>query len=118
MYASSTSIARSCHAASAIVTTTTATTSAAMRRMSAPLLGHLLRRSAAVLQRRLGRRDARDRQSEGRAGDVVEARGVEELDRRGVAAVFAADADLQVGTRLAAAFGRHRHELADAGGVE
>src|SRR5690606_22609750 len=51
--------------------------------------------AAAVAQRCLRRRESRDRDAERRAGDVVEARLVEELDRAGVPAVLAADAHLQ-----------------------
>ena len=51
----------------------------------------------------LGRRDARDRHAERRAAHVVEPGGVEEADRVRVAAVLAADADLEAGPRGAAA---------------
>ena len=44
----------------------------------------------------------RDRHPERRAGDVVQADRVEEVDRGGVAAVLAADAELEVGVDLAA----------------
>ena len=44
----------------------------------------------------------------GRAGDVVEPHAVEELDRARIAAVLAADPDLQLRLRLAAAPGRQR----------
>ena len=47
--------------------------------------------------RRLRRRDPRDRHPVTGARDVVDARVVEELDRVGVAAVLAADAELEVG---------------------
>ena len=50
--------------------------------------------------------------SVGRAGDVVEAGAVEEADGVGVAAVLAADAELEVGPALAAASGGHAHEPA------
>ena len=46
--------------------------------------------------------EARDRHPERRAGDVVEPHLVEEVDRRRVAAVLAADAEVQVGACLAA----------------
>src|SRR4051812_21299325 len=49
-----------------------------------------------VLDRRLRRGHARDRHAVRRAAHVVEARHVEERDRIRVAAVFAADAELQV----------------------
>ena len=53
-------------------------------------------------QRRLRRREPRDRHAVRRAAHVVEADLVEEVDRRRVAAVLAADAELEVGPRLAA----------------
>ena len=71
------------------------------------------------LKRRLGRGQPGDRHAEGRAAHVVEADLVAELDRRRVAAVFAADAALQV---LRACCGpcctAISHELADAADVE
>src|SRR5579871_3330665 len=57
---------------------------------------------SGCLEGRLRRRQPRDRQPVGGAGDVVEANLVAELDRRRVAAVLAADADLQLGLLLAA----------------
>ena len=56
----------------------------------------------AVADRRLGRGHARDRHAVGRAAHVVEPGHVEEVDRLGVAAVLAADAQLQVRLLLAA----------------
>ena len=51
----------------------------------------------------LRRRQPRDRHAERRAGDVVEAGAVAEVDRGRVAAVLAADADLEVRAASAAA---------------
>src|SRR5437899_8818282 len=48
-----------------------------------------------AFQLRLRRGQPRDGHAVGRAGHVVEAGAVEEADRRGVAAVLAAHADLQ-----------------------
>ena len=47
-------------------------------------------------QCRLRRREARDRHAIGRAAHVVEAHRVEEVNRRGIAAVFTADPELDV----------------------
>jgi hypothetical protein len=69
-------------------------------------------------QRGLGGGDAGDRHPEGRAADVVQAGHVEERDRVGVAAVLAADAELEVRARLAADPGGEAHEPADAGAVD
>src|SRR5512133_3995546 len=63
-------------------------------------------------------RDARYRHAERRAAHVVEARHVEEVDRVRVAAVLAADADLQIGLGLAARPRREPHEPAHARGVD
>src|SRR4051794_25050812 len=62
----------------------------------------------------LGGRHTGDRHAEGRAADVVQAGRVEEADRGRVAAVLAADPELEAGPRLAAVAGREPHELADA----
>ena len=53
-------------------------------------------------QRRLRGGEAGDRHAVGRAGDVVEAELVAELDRVRIAAVFAADAELDVRAGAAA----------------
>src|SRR4051812_26392866 len=63
-----------------------------------PLLSSTLR----LLDRRMCRGKARDGDSEGGAAHVVQAHVVAELDAAGVAAVFAADAALEVGGRLPA----------------
>src|SRR6185437_5785934 len=59
-----------------------------------------------------------DRDAERRARHVVEPDLVAEVHGVGVAAVFAADADLQVGPGLAALFDRDPHQPADAVTVE
>src|SRR5690606_32233280 len=55
-----------------------------------------------------------DGHPEGRAADVVHAHPVAELHRRRIAAVLAADADLEVGPGLAAALHADLHQLAYA----
>jgi hypothetical protein len=69
-------------------------------------------------QRSLRRREAGDRDAEGGARDIVEPRLFAEGDRGGIAAVLAADAELEVGTGLAAALSGDRDELANAFGVQ
>src|SRR5207249_7166333 len=49
-----------------------------------------------LLERCLGRGETGDGHAERRAGDVVHAHVVAELDRRGLAAVLPTDADLQL----------------------
>ena len=66
----------------------------------------------------LGGGELGDGNAEGRAAHVVKSGAVAELDGGGVAAVFAADADLEVLHGLAAAFDADLDELADAGLVE
>ena len=63
-------------------------------------------------------REACDGHAVRRAGDVVQPDLVAELDGRRVAAVFAADAAVQRGTRLAAEIDCHLHQFADADLVE
>src|SRR5688572_33050278 len=65
-------------------------------------------------QHALGRREARDRDTVGRAADIVQAGAVAELNRLGVAAVLAADADLEVAAGGAAALRADLHQLAHA----
>ena len=81
--------------------------------------GGLVRRcdagSAGRLARSdLGRRHAGDRHPVGRAGHVVEPGAVEEGDAVGIAAVLAADPELEVGTCLAADPRREADEPSDA----
>src|SRR5207248_8068326 len=66
----------------------------------------------------LGGGETSDRYAVGRARHVVEPDFAAELDRGGVAAMLAADAELDVGARLAAAFGGDPDHLADPGGVD
>ena len=61
-----------------------------------------------VLQRRLRRSEARDRDAVGRAGDVIEPQAVAEGDGVRIAAMLAADTELERGTGLAAAFEREQ----------
>src|SRR5581483_153279 len=68
--------------------------------------------SALGLDRGLRRGETGHGHAEGRAGDVVETRRVAEGDGGGIAAMLAADADLEAGPRLAAALGAEAHELA------
>src|SRR5438128_11511511 len=70
-----------------------------------------LRRSR---ESRLSRGEPRARHTEGRRRHVGQTGAMEEIDRRRVAAVLAADADLEVGLRLAAALDAHAHHGADA----
>ena len=65
-------------------------------------------------QRRLRRGEPRDRHAVGRARDVVEAGLWQKNDRGRIAAVLAADADLELGPRLAAALAADLDQLADA----
>ena len=58
--------------------------------------------------------EAGDGDTERAAGDVVQADVMAELDGGGIAAVLAADTELDVRTGGAAHFGGHLHELADA----
>ena len=73
---------------------------------------------AGGAQRGVGRGQAGDGHAVGRAGDVVEADGGEEGHRGGVAAVLAADADFEIGSRTAALIDANLHELANAAGVD
>src|SRR4051812_38589706 len=58
--------------------------------------------------------DTRDRHAERRAGHVIEACHVEELDRLRIAAVLAADAEPELRVGLAPDPGGQPHEPADA----
>ena len=70
------------------------------------------------LQHGLRRGEARERDAVRGAAHVVEADLVAELDRARLAAVLAADAELDVRLRLAAALDADAHEVADAFLVE
>src|SRR5262249_19387662 len=83
----------------------------------------LPRRASRLARRRLaerglGGRQARDRHPERRARDVVEPDGIAERDRSRIAAMLAADAELEIVPRLAPALDRNLDELADAFTVE
>src|SRR5262249_22272296 len=71
-------------------------------------------RREVLAQRGLRRRQPRDRQPIWRAGYVVEAEAMAEAHRTRIAAVFAADADLQTFALGAAALDGDAHQLADA----
>src|ERR1019366_10430379 len=73
---------------------------------------------AAGGERCLGRRQPGDRDPERRAGDVVHLECLAEGDRTRLAAVFAADTQLEVGARAAAEFAGHLDQLSDADLVE
>src|SRR5436305_705516 len=67
-------------------------------------VARVLRRADGLLaQRRLCRRKPGDRHAKRRAGDIIESDPVAESDRGGVAAVLAADAELDVRPCAAAA---------------
>src|SRR5208283_4944766 len=70
------------------------------------------------LDRGLRRRQLRHRQAEGRARYVVESQAMTELDARRVAAMLAADPNLDALFGLAAAFDPDPHQIADTLGVE
>ena len=70
------------------------------------------------LECRLRRCQPRRQQPEGRAGYVVEPDLVAELDGLWIAAMFAADADLEVGPRVASLGRGHLHQLPNARLVE
>src|SRR5687767_3972983 len=75
------------------------------------MLAVLLPRSS---DRRLRRREARDRDAIGRRRYVAQSHLMTELDRRRIAAVLAADPDLQTRARLASALDRDPHHGANA----
>src|SRR5215510_5470591 len=86
------------------------------RRAEAGRASCLARRVLA--ERGLGGREAGDGNAERRAGDVVERELMAEGDRGRVAAVLAADADLELGARLAAALDADAHQFAHALAVD
>src|ERR1700722_17488234 len=81
-----------------------------------PLEGRvrLCRARQLLAERCLGGGETRDRYAERRARDVVEPDLVAERDRGRIAAVLAADAELEVLAHLAAALARDRDQFADA----
>src|SRR5262249_60511166 len=66
----------------------------------------------------LRRRQPRDRHAVGRAGDVIEPGLVAEEHRGGIAAMLAANAELELGPRLAAALAGDLDQFAHALGIE
>ena len=70
------------------------------------------------LQRRLRRRQAGDRHAVGRGADVIEADRLAEGDAGRVAAMLAANAELEAGPGRPAPLGGDRDQLADALDVE
>src|SRR4029077_2915792 len=88
-----------------------------MRRRAEAGRGSSLARHV-LAERSLGRREAGDWDAERRAGDVVERELVAEGDRGRVAAVLAADADLELVARLPATLDADAHQLADALAVD
>ena len=76
------------------------------------------RRMRLSPERRLRRGEAGDRDAERRARHVVEMRRLAEGDRGRIAAVLAADAELDVGPRRPAALDGDLDQFADADGVD
>src|SRR5262245_41878047 len=75
-------------------------------------------RPALALERGLRRGEARDGDAEGRARDVIEADLAEEVDARRIAAVLAADAELDARPRRAPPLLGHLHQRAHARDVD
>src|SRR6266571_4401204 len=71
-----------------------------------------------IRERRLGRRQARDRDPVGRAADVVHPRLMAEGHGAGLASVLAADADLEPGPGRPTTLHRPEHQLAYSLAVE
>src|ERR1700744_1314348 len=72
----------------------------------------------SLAERRLRRSKASDRHAVGRARDVIQSDLVAECDRSGIAAMFAANADLEIGTSLAATRHADLHQFADAVAID
>src|SRR5436305_14938620 len=73
---------------------------------------------ALLGERGLSGREPREGHAVGRARHVVEAEPVAEMNRRGIAAVLAADPELEVLPGRAATLDRDSHQVADARLVE
>src|SRR5262249_25951448 len=71
-------------------------------------------RAPPLGERGVGGRETRNRDPVGGARDVVETAPMEEADGRRIAAVLAADADLELGARLASVLHGEGDQLADA----
>src|SRR5512143_767369 len=69
-------------------------------------------------ERSLCRREPRYRYSIRRRADVVETDLLEEMNRRRIAAVLAADSELQGRTGLASELNAHAHDRSDALGID
>src|SRR5207302_9928320 len=94
-----------------------------LRRRARPPAGLRLATSRGCVpgfagQRGLRRIEPGDRHPVGRAGDVVEADGLAKADRRRVAAMLAANAELQPLAGGPSAFDGEAHHLADPLGIE
>src|SRR5262249_42318013 len=76
--------------------------------------GSSLPAARVLAQRGLGGRKPRDWNTERRAGNVIKTDLMKERNRGRIAAVLAADADLEVIARRAAALDADPHQLADA----
>ena len=72
------------------------------------------RRRSRLLQRRLRRREPGDRHAVGRGADIIEADALAEGDAGRIAAMLAANAELEVRPGRPAALDRDRDQLADA----
>ena len=86
--------------------------------MPHPAPGGGVLRATALFECRLRGSEPRERDAVGRAADVVEPEQVAELDRRRLAPVLAADAELEVGLGAAPALDADAHQVADAITVE
>src|SRR5690606_26137397 len=84
----------------------------------APAISRTLLWTSGLAERGLRRREPRHGHAVRRAAHVVEPHLLEEEDRRRIAAVLAADPELDVGPRLTPLLDRHLDELADAGDVD
>src|SRR3954451_900590 len=85
-----------------------------MKRPAGFARGPLEFRRRSLAERSLGRGEAGDRHAERAARDVVQPDLVAQLDRVRVAALFAADAELDLRPRLAALLDGELHQPADA----
>src|SRR5204863_1073285 len=87
-------------------------------RTSPSAAGGRVRRRAGLGERSLRRCQPRERDAERRAADVVEPKLVAERDRLRLAAVLAADAELQLRLGRAAALDPDTHQIAHSALVE
>src|SRR6476619_5700349 len=81
-------------------------------RLRVPLSIRRMGRGAGFGEGGLGGGEAGDGDAEGRAGDIVQPDLGAEADRGGIAAMLAADAELELGARAPAALGGDLHQLA------